>query len=100
MIYTITMNSKEHYASGQNKGQVVKNIPPLISAWTVIKISPKDVGLFRFLLEAWDNAAGFSVLSRRTALLKVFYSPQQKKYVHQILAAIATELDLEIIREF
>ncbi len=50
-----------------------------------IKIAPSKVGLFRFLLEAYDNLALFTVLDKYQAILKIFYSPHQKIEVLQRL---------------
>lgn len=61
-----------------------------------VKLAPSDVGMFRFLLEAYDNLALFSVLDKYGAILKVFYSPHQEKEVMQALQSIQTLVPLYI----
>ncbi len=51
------------------------------SSCVYLEIKASDVGMFRFLLEAYDNLALFTVLDKYTALLKVFYSPHQENEV-------------------
>ena len=54
------------------------SLPPAFSsAVLVIRIAPRDVGLFRFLLEGRDNLGLFTVLDPRAALLKLLFSPHQ-----------------------
>jgi hypothetical protein len=53
--------------------------------------------MLRFLLEAWDNLAAFTVLDRREALLKLFFAPEQSGRVRQALAAIREVVPLEVL---
>lgn len=63
--------------------------PARRSGKLVIRIAPRDVGLFRFLLEARDNLALFTVLDSRAALLKLLFSPHQERDVRGALAEMA-----------
>jgi hypothetical protein len=67
------------------------------SARLLVRLDASRVGLFRFLLEAWDNLAGFTVLDRKEALLHVFFSPHQEDRVRIALAAIGTDIPLTIM---
>ena len=67
---------------------------PRHSGRLLVRLAPKDVALFRFLLEAYENLAFFTALERRTALLKVMYSPQQEKAVRAALAEIGVSVPL------
>ena len=71
--------------------------PVTHSAHLLIRLQPSAVGMFRFLLEAWDNLAGFTVLDRKEALIKVFFSPHQEAHVRRALAAVHTEVSLEFV---
>lgn len=72
-------------------------LPPASqSAVLLIRIAPRDVGLFRFLLEARDNLALFTVLDSRTALLKLLFSPHQTDDVRAALAAMQTLLTFDV----
>ena len=68
--------------------------PPEESACLLLRLAPEQVALFRFLLEARDNLAGFTVLDRREALLKVFYSPHQNADVLAALEEIGADVPL------
>lgn len=70
--------------------------PARRSAQLVIRIAPRDVGFFRFLLEARDNLALFTVLDSRTALLKLLFSPHQTDDVRAALAAMQTLLTFDV----
>lgn len=67
------------------------------SACLLVRMPPAQVGMFRFLLEAHDNLAGFTVLDRREALLKVFFSPHQRAEVMAALHAIAEQAPLQVM---
>ncbi|MBD5558512.1 MAG: DUF4911 domain-containing protein [Desulfovibrio sp.] len=67
---------------------------PRHSGRLLVRLAPGDVALFRFLLEAYENLAFFTTLERRTALLKVMYSPQQECAVRAALAEINESVPL------
>ena len=70
--------------------------PQRHSACLLVRLATADVAMFRFLLESYENLAGFSVLERRPALLKVFFSPDMGREVRAALAAIAETVPLEV----
>lgn len=70
--------------------------PPPRSERLLARVAPSQVGMFRFLLEACDNVAYFTVLDRRAALLKIVFSPHQEHAARAALAHIATSLPLDI----
>lgn len=73
------------------------SLPPARrSGQLVIRIAPRDVGLFRFLLEARDNLALFTVLDSRAALLKLLFSPHQTDDVRAALAHIAAAVPFTV----
>ncbi|MBD5539542.1 MAG: DUF4911 domain-containing protein [Desulfovibrio sp.] len=69
---------------------------PRQSGRLLVRLAPADVALFRFLLEAYENLAFFTVLERKTALLKVVFSPQQEDAVRAVLAEIAASVALTV----
>ncbi len=62
-----------------------------------IELSRQDIARFKFLLEAHDNLALFSVLDRFRAVGKVFFAPSQEREVRRILAALATSMSFRIL---
>ncbi len=70
-----------------------------MSACTYIKIAPSQVGMFRFLLEAYDNLALFTVLDKFQAILKVFYSPHQEKEALERLRDMQSLVEFEFLCE-
>ena len=74
----------------------IRLTPATCSSRLMVRLAPASVGLFRFLLEARDNLAGFTVLDRREALLKIFFSPHQEEQVRSALDAINTEVPLAV----
>lgn len=60
----------------------------------LLKIPPAQVGMFRFLLEARENLAMFTVLNRDLALLKLMYAPESRSQIIKALEEIKKELPL------
>lgn len=54
-----------------------------------------QVAMFRFLLEAYDNLACFTVLERRPALLKISFSLESRPAVENALRAMQATVDFE-----
>lgn len=50
----------------------------------IVRLATEDVARFRFLLEAYDNLAIFSVLERRPALIKVIVAPESMGYLETV----------------
>jgi hypothetical protein len=68
--------------------------PPPASLRYLARIAPQDVAMFRFLLEAHDNLAYFTVLDAREALLSVVCSPHQEDAADRALKDISTQVPL------
>jgi hypothetical protein len=68
--------------------------PPRTSLRFLARLAPQDVAMFRFLLEAYDNLAYFTVLDAGEALLSVVCSPHQKDAVCRALEDIGSCLPL------
>ncbi len=75
--------------------------PPLAAAQTskyiFVRLPAAQVAMFRFLLEAYENVAYFTVLNRYSALLKVVFSPHRENATRQALADIAESVPLHIV---
>ena len=69
---------------------------PEYSDKVLVSVPPQHVGMFRFLLEGYDNIASFTVLDRAEALLKVFFSPHQHTEARSALEAIAAVLPITV----
>lgn len=72
-----------------------QTVPPVReSGRLLVRIAPSDVGMFRFLLEAHDNLAYFTVLERHGALLAFFFAPDSLPRAIDALEEIAQSLPL------
>ena len=61
------------------------------------RLDSRDVAMFRFLLESFENEAMFTALERDPALLKISFYPASRGRVLAILREIAAVLPLEIL---
>ena len=68
--------------------------PPRTSLRFLVRLAPRDVAMFRFLLEAYDHLAYFTVLDARETLLSVVCSPHQEYAVRRTLEDISERLPL------
>ena len=69
--------------------------PARESAALYLRLPAERTALFRFLLEAYENVAYFTVLDRREALIKVVFSPHMREQAEAALADIARSVQLE-----
>ena len=68
--------------------------PPRMSLRFLVRLAPRDVAMFRFLLEAYDNLAYFTVLDAGETLLSLVCSPHQEDAVRRALEGIGECLPL------
>ncbi|MEG2140411.1 MAG: DUF4911 domain-containing protein [Bilophila sp.] len=69
---------------------------PSDSGRLLVSLAPNLVGMFRFLLESYDNLACFTVLDRHEALLIILFSPHQQAEIQDALQGINETVPLEI----
>jgi len=62
-----------------------------------VRIAPSDIGLFRFLLEGYDNLGVFTVVNKFKGILLLRYSPHLAREVRTFLKAAATEMKVTIL---
>ena len=62
----------------------------------LIRISPRDTGLFRYLLEGGDNMAMLTVLDPKKALFKLLFSPHQREDVRSFLGSMRQTVPFEV----
>lgn len=65
-----------------------------------LELAASEVAMFRFLLEAYDNLAYFTVADRRRAVLKIVYAPDARRDLDCALNAIAREVNFRILPDF
>ncbi|MEF2230236.1 MAG: DUF4911 domain-containing protein [Pseudodesulfovibrio sp.] len=70
---------------------------PECSARLYVRISPPDIGMFRFLLEGHDNLGMFTVVNKFDGLLMVRFSPQLRGEMERFLRQAATEMAIEVL---
>ena len=68
---------------------------PEESDFLLIRLAREHTALFRFLLESYENLAYFTVLERKTALLKLVFSPHQRGNALRALEEIALSVPLD-----
>ena len=71
--------------------------PPEYSGRLLVRLSPQHTALFRFLLEAYDHTAYFTVIEPKTALLKIIFSPHLEKETRLLLAEMSASLPFELL---
>ncbi len=64
------------------------------SDYLYLRIDPQHVAMFRFLLEAYDNLAYFTVLDRNECLLKVIFSPDARRSAQKALDEIGRSVPI------
>ncbi|CAK7021937.1 MAG: hypothetical protein DESF_00907 [Desulfovibrio sp.] len=69
--------------------------PPEYSGRLLVRLAPQHTALFRFLLEAYDHTAYFTVIEPKTALLKIIFSPHLEKETRLLLAEMSASLPFE-----
>ncbi len=73
--------------------------PPLAPAqqskFLFVQIAPEQVGMFRFLLEAYGHVAYFSVINKYDALLKIVFSPHMEHMVKAALHEISQSVKID-----
>ncbi|WP_320171941.1 DUF4911 domain-containing protein [Maridesulfovibrio sp.] len=68
--------------------------PPAQSGRTYVQIKPSDIAMFRFLLEAEDNLALFTIADRFRGVLLLRYSPHQEREFREFMAGLGKEMDI------
>ena len=71
--------------------------PAIQSNYLLVQIEPSKVGMFRFLLEAYEHIAYFSVINRNKALLKIIFSPHRERATLKALEEIASSIPINIM---
>lgn len=71
--------------------------PPQYSECCYVRLDPKYVAMFKFLLEAEDNLGYVSVVDRWKAVLKVVFSPHQMAEMGKWLLGASRSLDFEVV---
>ena len=69
---------------------------PTRSGNLLVRIAPEQTGLFRFLLEAYDHVAYFTVLENKTALLRVIFSPHRQREAREALQQMSQSLAFSV----
>lgn len=72
--------------------------PERYSANLIIMLRPSDIAMFRFLLEAYENLAFFTVLDKRQAIIKLIFAGESKNEVMKVLEIIKKSVPLEILQ--
>lgn len=77
-----------------------KRICPPAPQWSehmYVRIDPSKIGLFRFLLEGYDNLGIFTVANKFKGILQLRYSPHLQREMKAFVKTVATEMDIEVL---
>ncbi|MDD4731046.1 MAG: DUF4911 domain-containing protein [Desulfovibrio sp.] len=95
-----TNGSSKKRSRGRRRPRRGRVFPaPAHSARLYVQIPRSEIGLFRFLLEAWDNLALFTVVDRLRGVLLLRFSPHQEREVRVFLEAAAQEMPLHVVHQ-
>lgn len=61
----------------------------------LVRMEARHVAMFRFLLEAHDNLALFTVLERRPALLMLMFAEESREEVIKMLIEVSQTISLK-----
>ncbi len=70
---------------------------PRRSAMLYVRLEPRYIGMFRFLLEAEDNLGYASAVDSHEAILKVMFSPHQERELRAYLAGMSQTIPFTIV---
>ena len=62
-----------------------------------IQLERKDMAVFKFFLESWDNLAYMSVVDKYRAVVQLVYAPDSCTDLDAFLAATGREIELKEI---
>ena len=71
--------------------------PPEHSCRSYIQIAPSDIAFFRFLLEAVDNLALFTIADRFKGILMLRYSPHQQREFKEFMEGVKQEVNIKFL---
>ncbi len=71
--------------------------PATLSKNILVRVIPSQVGMFRFLLEAYEHIAYFSVINKQEALLKIVFSPHREQATLQALEEIGHSMEITLL---
>lgn len=71
--------------------------PPEQSKRIYIQIKPSDIAIFRFLMEAADNLALFTIADRFKGILLIRYSPHQEREFFEFIAGMKEEIEITFV---
>lgn len=61
-----------------------------------VRLARRDIAVFKFLLESWDNLAYLSILDKHTAVLQIRYTPSFGKELLDFLDQAGCTVDFRV----
>lgn len=71
--------------------------PPEQSSRIYIQMAPSDIAIFRFLMEAVENLALFTVTDRFKGILMIRYSPHQEREFREFMDGLKDEIHIKYL---
>ncbi len=69
----------------------------LFSKRVYIRLARRDIALFRFLLESWDNLAYMTVVDKYKAVVVLSYAPGSDSELREFLDCVNQEMELKVV---
>ncbi len=87
-------SSKPFCKKAQSIPEANNILPPRWSDHLYVELPRADIALFKFILEACDNLAYFSVLDKYRALIRLTFARETRKAVEECLASVASTVTI------
>ena len=89
--------SRPSSGKGSGRRKPVRLPAACTSEMLLIRIAPRDTGLFRYLLEGGgEHLAMLTVLEPKTALFKLLFSPHQREDVLALLEGMRKTVPFDV----
>jgi len=72
------------------------NAPAVFSSRLYIRLARRDIAVFKFLLESWDNLAYVSIIDKHAAVLQIRYTRDSRAELADFLVRAAGEVDFRM----
>ncbi len=71
--------------------------PPDQSSRIYIQIAPSDIAILRFLMEAVENLALFTIADRFKGILMLRFSPHQEREFYEFMDGLKDEIEIKYL---
>jgi hypothetical protein len=72
------------------------NAPAVFSSRLYIRLARRDIAVFKFLLESWDNLAYLSIIDKHAAVLQIRFAQDSRAELADFLRQAAGEVEFRM----